>query len=68
MTPYGDIDLGQHWLRCWFVAWRHRYITWTNTDASSVKSSNIHLMAIQQEIHKSSMTEINMNIAHLKYN
>ena len=30
VMPYGDSDLGQHWLRCWFVAWRHQAITWTN--------------------------------------
>ena len=23
VTSYGDIDLGQHWLRWWLVAWRH---------------------------------------------
>ena len=22
VTPYGDIDLGQHWFRQWLVAWR----------------------------------------------
>ena len=30
VMPYGDSDLGQHWLRCWFVAWWHQAITWTN--------------------------------------
>ena len=32
VTPYGDIDLGQHWLRQRLVAWRHQTITWTNVD------------------------------------
>ena len=32
MTPYGDGDLGQHWLGWWLVAWGHRAITWTNVD------------------------------------
>ena len=66
-TPYGDIDLGQHWLRQWLVAWRHQVITWTNVDLSSVRSSCIHLMAISQEIHQSSMNKINMKITHLKF-
>ena len=24
VTPYGDRDLGQHWLSLWLVAWRHK--------------------------------------------
>ena len=32
VTPYGNIDLGQHLLRYWFVAWQHQVITWTNID------------------------------------
>ena len=35
VTPYGDRDMGQHWLRQWLVAWRHQAITWTNVDLSS---------------------------------
>ena len=30
MSPYGDKDLGQHWLRWWLVAWCHQAITWTS--------------------------------------
>ena len=29
VTPYGNMELGQHWLRQWFVAWRLEAITWT---------------------------------------
>ena len=43
VTPYGDRDLGQLWLRQWLVAWRHQAITWTNVDLSSVMSLGIHL-------------------------
>ena len=32
VTPYGDRDVGQHWLKQWLVAWRHKAITWTNAD------------------------------------
>ena len=30
-----NIDLGQHWLAYWLVAWQHQAITWTNVDLSS---------------------------------
>ena len=36
VTPYGDIGLGEHWLRWWLAAWRHQAITWTNVDLSSL--------------------------------
>ena len=26
VTPHGDVELGQHWLRKWLVAWRHQAI------------------------------------------
>ena len=32
VTPFGDIELGHHWLRQRLVAWRHQAITWTNID------------------------------------
>ena len=28
LTPYGDKDLGQHWLMWWLVAWRHLNQCW----------------------------------------
>ena len=46
VTPFGDIDPGQHWLRQWLVALQHQAITWANVDLSSVRSSGIHLRAI----------------------
>ena len=45
VTPYGDVELGQHWLRFWLVAWRHQAITWT-VDLSSVRSLGINLRAL----------------------
>ena len=50
VTPYGGMDLGQHWFREWLVAWRHQAITRTNVDLSSIRHSRIHLRAISQEI------------------
>ena len=38
-TPYGHIDLGQHWLRWWLGAQQHKATTWTNVDAHSWDSS-----------------------------
>ena len=35
ITPYGDLNLGQHWLRSWFVAWLHQAISWNIVDYSS---------------------------------
>ena len=29
VIPYGDVDLGQHWLSKWLVAWPHPTITWS---------------------------------------
>ena len=60
VTPYGDKDLGQH-------AWRHQAITWTNVDWSSVKSSDIHIRAISQEMPQPSITEIFLKITCLKF-
>ena len=45
VMPYGEIDLGQHWLRWWLVAWQHQAITWTNVYFSLARSSDNHLMA-----------------------
>ena len=67
VTPYGDRDLGQHWLRKWLVAWRHQAITWTNVDWSSVKSSGIHIRSISQEMPQPSITKICLKIRYLKY-
>ena len=30
VMPIGIIDLGQHWLRSWLVAWQHQAFTWSN--------------------------------------
>ena len=46
VTPYGTINVGQHWLSWWLIAWQHQAITWTNVDLSSVGSSGIHMRAI----------------------
>ena len=50
MKPQGDIhvDLGQHWLRQWLVAWRHQAIIWINVDLSSEVFYGIQLRAILQ--------------------
>ena len=42
VTPYGDKELCQHWLRWWLVAWWHQAIAWTNVDLSSVRFSEFH--------------------------
>ena len=67
VMPYGDKDLGQHWLRWWHVAWWHQAITWTNVDWSSVNSSAIHIWAILQEMPQPSITKIHLKITYLKF-
>ena len=68
VAPFSDIDLGQHWLRLWLVAWRHQAITWTNVDLSSVRSSGIHLMAVSWEIPQPPFTEVSLKMTYLKLN
>ena len=48
--PYGNIDLGQHWLRQWFVAWWQQAIAWANADLSSKRFRGIHLRASLQDL------------------
>ena len=57
VMPYGDIELGQHWL----VVWQHQAITWTSVDLSWVRSTDIHLRAISQVRSQPSITEISFN-------
>ena len=52
MILYCDIDLGQHRLSYWLVAWQHQAITWTNIDLSLVKFCGIHLRAISHRVGK----------------
>ena len=42
VTPYGNIDLDQLWLRLWLVVWRHQAITWPNVDLSSASAVTIN--------------------------
>ena len=43
-------------------------ITWANVDWSSVKSSDIHIRAISQEIPQPAITKIHLKITNLKFN
>ena len=42
-------------------------ITWTNVDWSSVKSSDIHIRAISQEMPQPSITKIHLKITYLQF-
>ena len=53
-------------MACCPVAWQHQAITWTSVDWSSVKSSDIHIWAISQEMSQSSITKICLTITCLK--
>ena len=67
VTPYGYRDLGQHWLRQWLVAWGYQAITWTYVDFSWLKSSDIHIRAISQEMPQPSITNVHLKITYLKF-
>ena len=62
MTPYGDIDLDQHWLRLCLVAWRHQATAWTNFDLLLIKFSDIRLRAITKQMTPPSIAEICLRI------
>ena len=66
MMPYGDIDLGQQWLRWWLGAWRHQAITWTNVDLSSQLFSSIPLWMILQEKLMNLICYMYSKFTHLK--
>ena len=66
VISYADKDLGQHWLtQVMLVAWWHQAITGTNVDLSSVRSSDIHLRVISQDVTQPSITKINLKITYL---
>ena len=52
LTPYGNIDLCQHWFRELPVARRHRSITWLDVDHSFVGFRGIHPTAVLQLVFK----------------
>ena len=66
MTPYGDMDLGQHWLRLWLVAWRHQAITWTSVDLSSVMFCGIHPRALSYKDFKIPINKTRLKIENFK--
>ena len=67
VTPYGDRELGLHWFRWLLVAWRHQATTWTTVDLSSVRSGDIYLMAISQNIPQPSINEFSLKFAHVNF-
>ena len=51
----------------WLEAWQHQAITWAVVDLPSIRSSDIHLGAVSQEIPHASITEISLKIIYLKF-
>ena len=49
------------------IDWRHKAITSTNVDVSSVRSSDIHLRIISKEISETSVTKISLKMSYLKF-
>ena len=52
ILTYDNTDLGQHWLRLWFVAWWHQAITSTNAEFSSARFYGIYHKVISQRVPK----------------
>ena len=55
VMPLGAINLGQHWLSKWLIAWWHWVITQTNFDLSSARSCDIwvHPLGRPRSVYKS---------------
>ena len=66
VKPYADIDLVQHRLRWWLVAWRHRDIKCSKVDQSSVGFCCTHLEAISHERLKISNLDMDLKITNLR--
>ena len=49
VMPYNDRYLCQHWLRQWLGAWWYQAMSSTNIDLSSVRYSDIHLIATSSD-------------------
>ena len=65
VMPYGNTDLGQHWLTWWLVALWHEANTWSNVN---LRSRYSRLGVISQDIPQPSTTKIDLKIMHLKFN
>ena len=66
VTPYGNMELGQYWLRQRLVAWRHQAITWTNVDLSLVSSHGIHFKTLSLDDVKILINKTRLKVAVLK--
>ena len=62
------MDLGQHWLRKWLLAWRHQAVTWMDVDLSSVRSHGVHLRVLSYEDLKILISKTKLNMIFLKLN
>ena len=67
LTPYGDKDLAQPWLRKKLVAWWYQAITLINVDFSSISTNEIHLRAISEDTPQPSIIEISLKMFHVKF-
>ena len=66
VSRYGDIGLGQHWLRLW-LAWRHKAITWTNVTLLINEFRRIYLRAISQWVSQMIFYMMSLKIVLLKF-
>ena len=67
MTPYGDMELGQHCPKEWRVAWRHQAIIWTNAELSLMMCHGINLRALSLNDVNIPINKTRLKIAGLKW-
>ena len=67
VTPYGDMELGQHCLRQWLVAWRHQAITWTNVDSYQWGPMTITWWQFHQRYPSHVSLKLAWNVHYLKF-
>ena len=67
LMPYGEVDLGQTLAQVMAFCLMAPSHYLNHVDLSSVRSSDIHLKAISQEIPKPPITKFNLKITCLKF-
>ena len=64
----GDLTHGGHVMPYWLIAWRHQAKTWTNVDWLPVRSCDIRLRVVWQDIPQSQISKFTLAITYMKFN
>ena len=66
VMPYGNINLGQYWLRQWLVSWWHKATTWTNGGLPPMGFRGTQLRPISHKLPQISIYKMGLKIILLK--